>query len=64
MRWGVWPFGSRFYSICSKHQAHRDDCDLCQHGTWHSDIGIMFSNALYRTSPTLWMMWANRKKRL
>ena len=49
-----------FYSICSGHSGDEEDCSRCQKGMWRYVWAIWLSGLLYKISPKLWRIWANR----
>lgn len=58
---GTWPFILEWYSICSAHQEHDENCDMCTHGVWHNKYGMKFSKFVFKKYPKLWIWWMNRK---
>ena len=55
--WGPW--GSRFYSICSKHYAGREDCALCQTGEWDNNWSQTLSSFVHDYCYSIWYWWQN-----
>lgn len=43
-----------FYSFCSRHREHNEDCDLCQKGIWVNVFQCKLGTLIYWISPTLW----------
>lgn len=58
---GVWPLRQTWYSICSAHQEHDPECDLCQSGWWYNDVRQAVGGWVFRRWPRLWRWWVNRK---
>lgn len=58
-RWG--PFRQEWYSICSAHRSHDPECPRCQSGRWINIYKAAGSSILYKVSPRLWRIWANRR---
>ena len=57
---GRWLFRQEFYSICSMHFESQDDCNMCNAGSWKNVYAVKLSHILYKVSPSLWRLWANR----
>ena len=48
---GKFFWRKRWYSICSAHQSHKEDCNMCNVGSWHNVWLSQCSNIIYRISP-------------
>jgi hypothetical protein len=57
---GTWPLVQDWYSICSSHRDHREDCPRCNVGSWNYRLAARAGHLLYKASPALWRLWANR----
>jgi len=53
-----------WYSLCSMHIEYKEDCNMCNAGTWYSIWRIWFNEVLWKISPELWRKMVNRKKTL
>lgn len=49
-----------WYSVCSIHRPHRDDCNMCRAGSWVNVWKQRASHLFYVISPSLWRKWANK----
>jgi hypothetical protein len=58
---GFWPFKKDWYSICSRHQEHNKDCNLCIKGSYCSRWKLSVSAFFFKFTPRLWTWWVNRK---
>jgi hypothetical protein len=57
--WGLWR--QEWYSICSMHSVHDENCRMCTCGTWINVWTQMFGSAVFKIAPELWRRWKNRK---
>lgn len=58
-----------WYSICSVHFNYKNDCGMCNAGSWHYDILSKIDGIIHDHWYSLWFYWHNRpnsssKKRL
>ncbi len=53
-------FLHRWFSICSAHHEHNDDCTVCDTGSWVFMPTYWLEHMLWKLSPKLWMWWSNR----
>ena len=49
-----------WYSICSIHQEYKEDCKMCNTGTWNNVITSKISSLIYNLFPSFWSWWVNR----
>jgi len=49
-----------WFSICSMHLEHKDDCNMCNAGHWQKVWKYKLSRAFYKLSPKLWRCWINK----
>lgn len=58
-RWG--PFKQTWFSLCSKHLYHKDDCNLCQAGQWQYNWVRAIDHVVYVWVYPVWYWWHNRR---
>lgn len=56
---GRFLFKEQWYSICSMHANHDDDCELCNTGTWKNIYMSVFSSFVFKHFPKFWVFWVN-----
>ena len=49
-----------WFSICSMHFEHQEDCNMCNAGQWQKVWKYKLSSAFYKLSPKLWRWWINK----
>jgi hypothetical protein len=49
-----------WFSICSKHVIHDENCDMCNIGRWQNAIKYKFNSIIYDLFPLLWHRLINR----
>jgi hypothetical protein len=57
---GFGPWRRDWYSICSRHGQHREDCRLCAVGEWRNRWITWAGNIVYILAPCVWKRWVNR----
>lgn len=50
--WGPWK--QTWFSICSMHYYHDDNCNMCTHGIWYFNIKSKISNYIFKKLPRFW----------
>jgi hypothetical protein len=55
--WGPWQ--KRWFSICSKHQDHKEGCHLCDAGHWSNIWCWKISGWMFQVSPRFWRWYMN-----
>ena len=58
---GRFIWREEFYSICSKHQKNKSDCDMCSVGSWTNVYKQRIGHLVFRLVPGIWRWNANRK---
>jgi hypothetical protein len=48
-----------WYSICSRHGVHDNNCDMCNTGSWQNDCKGAVSGWFYKHFTKLWVWWVN-----
>ena len=56
---GKFIWKEKWYSICSAHIKHDEDCPRCQVGQWKNVLSIWYDDFLYKYSYPLWYYKAN-----
>lgn len=57
--WGPWR--ENWFSFCSMHYKHDDNCHICQSGFWKNHWNWKIGCFVYFVSPTFWIWYNNRK---
>jgi len=50
----------KWFSVCSKHQTYREDCECCTCGRWIFIPIWWIGHIFYKLFPSVWILWANR----
>lgn len=50
----------RYFSICSAHYEHKDDCKTCNTGTWTNVWKWKMGGVIFKVMPKVWIWWMNR----
>jgi hypothetical protein len=58
-----WLKEKKFYSICSMHRVHKDDCELCRTGHWEYERLLQIGHFFHRYCYPLWFWYVNKKWR-
>lgn len=58
---GRFLFTQDWYSLCSRHQHHDENCETCSHGQWKYRYSHKISKWVFKKCPKLWVWWMNRK---
>lgn len=53
-----------FFSICSKHQMHDENCPLCNKGSWQNIFKYEIGSLFYNIFPNIWRWKTNRNFKL
>lgn len=48
-----------WFSICSRHGDHQEDCPLCNSGSWKNIYQLKLEKILYKRSWKLWFYYMN-----
>jgi hypothetical protein len=48
-----------WYSICSIHQTHNKDCNMCDTGNWQNNFMLAISDWFHDHVYWLWCFWVN-----
>lgn len=59
---GFFIFKKKWYSICSAHQEYKNDCALCNVGSWKNVILSKIEGLINKLSPKLYKKINNYKK--
>lgn len=54
----------RWFSICSIHYSHNDECNICKKGYWINVWKYNISSFIFKINPKFWICWVNKKGRL
>ena len=49
-----------WFSICSRHAIHDENCNMCNTGSWQNAIKYKVSSLRYNLFPSLWRWMVNR----
>ena len=49
----------RWYSICSRHMIHDNNCNICNTGSWENVWMLAISGWFYKHFTKLWVWWVN-----
>ena len=49
-----------WFSICSRHAIHDENCNMCNVGHWQNAIRHKVSSLIYELFPSMWRWWVNR----
>lgn len=50
-----------FFSFCSRHRIHDENCHICNTGTWENIFKYEIGSILYKLFPRIWRWNINRK---
>ena len=50
-----------WYSFCSMHSEHDENCNACKSGTWENNWMHSIGSLIYKKNTNLWRWWVNRK---
>ena len=53
-------FKEEWYSICSAHYEHNENCELCNKGMWVNVIKHKIGSFIYDHFPNIWRWYVNR----
>lgn len=56
---GMFFWKQRFWSFCSRHQIHDDNCDLCKGGVWRNVWLTAISSFFHDNFYYFWYWWVN-----
>lgn len=59
---GMLFWKKEWYSICSKHKNHKEDCLRCNTGYWINTWMNRVSNFIFKNFPDLWRWWVNKNE--
>jgi hypothetical protein len=48
-----------WFSICSRHAIHDENCNMCNTGSWNNAIKYKVGSLIYDLFPSLWRWWVN-----
>ena len=58
---GKYFWKKQWYSICSKHTSHYDNCKLCDVGKWENTWSLKISTYFHQNFYYLWSWWQNTR---
>lgn len=60
---GILFWRKRWFSICSMHRIHDDNCNMCRAGHWTNVWAYHIEGFVYDWFPNFWSWWVNRKRK-